>query len=44
MISSKKINNINVKPIKTKFDNIPFKHYKLFNKPFPLLFINSRRG
>ena len=44
MISIKKINNIKVEKLKTKFDDKPYKHYKLFNKPFPLIFINSRRG
>lgn len=44
MIWIKKINNINVAPLKTKFDDKPYKHFKLFNKPFPLIFISWRRG
>lgn len=41
---TKKINNIDVKPLKTKFDDKKFKHYKLFNKPYPLIYICARRG
>ena len=44
MIKEQKLNNIKITPLNTIFDNKKYKHYDLFNKPFPLIFICSRRG
>lgn len=41
---TKKINDIQIKPLKTKFDDKLYKHSKLFNKPYPLIYICARRG
>lgn len=40
----KKINNINIEKLKTDFDEKKYKHFNLFPKPYPLIYIEWKRG